>query len=143
MAGKGGYQPPRRPAAVSNPGSGRRTDGGAGSKKQPIKVASGGAYGQRKAATAQQKGAPMASGGAKPPVGGGGPPRGASPQGGVAAPQDMFRPSEIPGGPISEEQAMSPTQILKENPQLALRTMYSMYPTPAIAALLRRMGTNG
>ncbi len=72
--GRGGYQQPKNPAAVSTPGSGRRTDGGAGSKKQPLRLPSGGAYGQRQAAQQQQQAAPLAAGAVGPSGGGGGAP---------------------------------------------------------------------
>lgn len=55
---RGGYRKPANPAAVSGPGaSSARTDGGPG---QPIRVAPGGDYGDRKAMVAQQSAAPMA-----------------------------------------------------------------------------------
>ena len=126
--GRGGNQPPRNPAAVSNPGSGRRTDGGAGSKSQPVRVPSGGAYGARKAAEAQQGGAPMASGSAPrqdAPSGAGG----GAPTGGGGAFGPTQRPSESP----SQQVTNNP---VAQNPQEALRVMYSQFPHPAIKRLL-------
>ncbi len=134
--GRGGNQPPRNPAAVSAPGSGRRTDGGAGSKSQPLRVASGGAYGERKAAEAQQAAAPMAAGGPAPPSGGvaeAGAPAGQA-GGGV------FGPTTQPGATPA---VGTPRQAMVEDPQMFLRVLYGEYPHPAIAKLLRRTGSNG
>jgi hypothetical protein len=130
--GRGGNQPPRNPAAVSNPGSGRRTDGGAGSKSAPLRVPSGGAYGARKATEAQQSGAPLAAGGGQPPSGGGmgGPSAGggAPPTGGGA-----FGPTQRPHESPSQQVTNNP---VAQNPQEALRVMYSRFPHPAIKRLL-------
>ena len=131
MAGRGGLQQPKNPAAVSNPGSGRRTDGGAGSKSQPVRVPSGGAYGQRQAAEAQQSAAPMAAGGPE-----GGPPQGAAPQGGGAA-GGVFGPSERPGEPATYG-AMTGPQAAANNVDHLIRTMYASFPHPAIAQLMKK-----
>jgi hypothetical protein len=129
--GRGGPRQPRNPAAVSAPGSGARTDGGAGSKSQPLRVPSGGGYGQRQAATGQQQGAPLASGGPATPSGG--PPAGAGGQG--LPPMDVFgptsRPGESPTAGIGQEGLFSP-----EDPDLPIRIMYQMYPHPSLARLL-------
>ena len=138
--GRGGNQPPRNPAAVSAPGSGRRTDGGAGSKSQPIRVPTGGAYGQTKAAEGQQAAAPMAGASV---AGGGGAPSGGQPPGSVPGgrPEGIFgateQPSVQPGATVG-----SPRQMMAEDPQMFLRMLYSQYPTAAIGALLRRGGGN-
>lgn len=56
MSPSGGNHPPANPAMVSGPGQlSQRTDGGPGNEKQPIRVAPGGAYGDRKAAVEQQQ----------------------------------------------------------------------------------------
>jgi hypothetical protein len=137
MAGRGGTQQPRQPAAVSNPQSGARTDGGAGSKSQPLRVASGGAYGERKAATEQQQAAPLASGGMGQPSAGGG----SAPS--MGAPGGAFGPTQRPhednatgvGGPAND--------ALARNPQAALRVMYAKFPHPAIARLIDWSGSTG
>lgn len=54
----GGYRKPSNPAPVSNPGSGRRTDGGAA---QPIRPVSGMPYGQNQQVNSLQAAAPMAA----------------------------------------------------------------------------------
>jgi hypothetical protein len=129
--GRGGNQPPRNPAPVSNPGSGRRTDGGAGSKSQPIRVPTGGKYGEAKALEAQQRGAPLASSGGPPapPSGGGVPTGGAGPEAGGGAFGPSQRPNESPSAPVTNNPAA-------QNPQEALRVMYANFPHPAIKRLL-------
>lgn len=57
--GHGGYRAPSSPAPVSGPGSlSQRTDG-----KQPIRVPTGGQYGDAQALQQAQQGAPMAESG--------------------------------------------------------------------------------
>ena len=136
--GRGGPRQPKNPAAVSTPGSGRRTDGGAGSKSQPLRIATGGAYGETKAATEQQKAAPLASGG---PTGGtGAPAPPIAPGGGVGGrPEGVFGPTEQPNvGPGGDPN--SPRQMLAENPEMFLRQLYAQFPTAQLGALLRRGG---
>ena len=140
--GRGGNQPPRNPAAVSAPGSGRRTDGGAGSKSQPLRVPTGGAYGQAGALEAQQRGAPLASAGSQnaPAAGGGVPTGGAGPGGQPGGGGGVFGPSTQPGAtPVTG----TPRQAMVEDPQMFLRVLYGEFPHPAIAKLLRRTGSNG
>jgi|SRR5690242_12184460 len=70
--GQGGYRQPSSPAPVSGPGSlSKRTDGPMGGGKQPVRVPTGGAYGDATALRQDQQGAPLA----------------ASPGGDAAAPQ--------------------------------------------------------
>ena len=129
MAGKGGYQAPQRPAAVSGPGAGSaRTDGGPGNARQPIRVPTGGAYGEAKALTEQQQGAPMAAGG---PSGSGGAP---SAGGSVEAPAGIFGPTQMPGqSPLAGAARPSP---MVDRPQAFLRVLASKYPHPAIQRLV-------
>ena len=64
MAGKGGYQRPSKPAAVSGPGAmSQRTDGGPSvdSPKQAARYISGGSYGEGQEMMDIQQGAPMAA----------------------------------------------------------------------------------
>lgn len=59
MAERGGYRRPSNPAPVSGPGAlSARTDGGPG---QPVRVAPGGEYGERKESEEIQASAPMAA----------------------------------------------------------------------------------
>lgn len=55
---RGGYRKPSNPAPVSNPGSGRRTDGG---PTQAARYISGGQYGEGQQLMDMQRQAPMAS----------------------------------------------------------------------------------
>ena len=138
--GRGGYRQPANPAAVSNPQSGARTDGGAGSQEQPLRVPTGGAYGQRQAAVQQQQGAPLAAGGAAPGPGGAGP--------GPTLPPEMaggvFGPTASPGGPGG----VPPSPLAAEDPQMYIRVLASKFPHPAIRRLVdwsaaRDMPTRG
>jgi hypothetical protein len=128
--GRGGPRQPAKPAAVSNPGSGRRTDGGAGSKTQPLRVAPGQPYGARKEMTEAQSAAPMAAGGGAVPT--------ATPIApGASAPPPLpangvFGPSSTPNIPI---QSHGPQQE-PLNADIILRILYSKRPTPWIARLL-------
>jgi hypothetical protein len=59
--GHGGSRTPSSPAPVSGPGAlSKRTDGGPGAK-QPVRMPTGGAYGDASALQATQQGAPMAA----------------------------------------------------------------------------------
>lgn len=55
---RGGYQRPSNPAPVSNPGSGRRTDGG---PTQAGRYIAGGQYGEGRQLMGLQQAAPMAA----------------------------------------------------------------------------------
>ena len=139
MAGRGGLQQPKNPAPVSNPQSGARTDGGAGSKGQPVRVPTGGKYGEAKASAEQQGAAPMAAGG------GGTVPAGGTGGGGQPPPVEggVFGPTEQPNvNPGAGGDQNSPRQMAAQNPDQFLRVLYAQYPTAAIGALMRRGGTN-
>lgn len=126
--GRGGRRTPNNPAPVSGPGAlSRRTDGGPG---QPIRVASGGEYGERQALEQQQQAAPLAVAGSS---GGGGAP--ARP----AAPVDVFGPSGRPDEPITQGSAPSRGSQAPANvsTQLFLKAMYRMMPTPELRRLMR------
>ncbi len=129
--GRGGPRQPANPAPVSNPGSGRRTDGGAGSKSQPLRVPTGGAYGEAGALTAQQQGAPLPNNQASAApqgVSGGGAPAGPPGGGGVFGPTE--RPTEPLAAPSGAENPMA------NDPQATLRLLYSVMPHPNIKRLL-------
>ena len=135
--GRGGPRQPANPAPVSTPGSGARTDGGAGSKRQPIRVPTGQTYGTRDAKEASQRavplpdtsgppGAPGVGAGAAPPPGAVG---GIDPlEGGV------FGPTQNPNEPITGPQA----GILPQTPDEIIALMYQVSGgDPAIGRLLR------
>ena len=127
----GGRRQPARPAAVSTPQSGARTDGGAGSKSQPLRVPTGGAYGEAGALTEQQQGAPLAAGGGSPvPTGGAG--LGGKPAAGGGG---AFGPTQRPNEPVTAGQ---PSQAAGGSDSLVvLRAMYDKYPSPYILSLLQ------
>ena len=125
--GRGGPRQPRNPAPVSNPGSGRRTDGGAGSKSQPLRVPTGGAYGEAGALKAQQQAAPLAAEGPTGGTGAPAPPIAQDGGGGAFGPTQ--RPNESPSAPVTNNP-------VAQNPQEALRVMYANFPHPAIKRLL-------
>ena len=127
--GRGGYRRPSRPAAVSPPQSGLRTDGGP-ADKQAIRTPTGGAYGATQAAEAQQGGAPMVSG--APPGAVGGVPA----AGGMAGmPQmDTFGPTQRP----NESGALGAMGGPSDYPdsRMVLQEIHRRYPSPWIASLL-------
>ena len=131
--GRGGPRQPARPAAVSNPQSGARTDGGAGSKSQPLRVPAGGGFGEAKALTEQQQGAPLAVGTPTPSGGNGAAPAEATP---TVAPEqpDLFRPTERPGEPMPA----APTQAPPED--MVLRQLAAAYPSPWLLRMVKASG---
>lgn len=122
---------PKTPAPVSGPGKmSQRTDGGPGSTSQPIRVPTGGAYGERKAAESQQQAAPLAVAGA--PAGGGG----VSPIS-PPSPNGVFGPTQRPGeSPLNGSGTRG--QAVANDVDGFLRVLYSTFPHPGIAALLRK-----
>ena len=134
---RGGYRKPTRPAAVSAPQSGQRTDGGPGDK-QPIRTPTGGAYGEAQAAEDQQRGAPMAAGGPSAP-GPGGPPAGGP---GAGPPSGAFGPTQMPNE-SNMAGASQAGDMLARNPQAALRVLYSKFPHPSIARLIDWSASGG
>ncbi len=59
---RGGYRQPGNPAPVSGPAQlSRRTDGGPGDAKQPVRVPTGGAYGDATQLMKLQQSAPLAA----------------------------------------------------------------------------------
>jgi hypothetical protein len=96
MAGKGGYQPPAKPAPSSGPGPlSKRTDGGPAAKRQPIRELPNAEYGEAQEFRTNQQAAPMAAsagGGqvsAPPPV---------DPTAGVVG---FGAPSQMPDQPVT------------------------------------------
>lgn len=97
---RGGERTPSNPAPVSGPGAlSKRTDGPQGGGSQPVRVASGGAYGERQESIALQQAAPMA----------------ASEGGAAAEPVDITagligfgEPSQSPGMPVTAGAAAGP-----------------------------------
>lgn len=101
--GHGGQRTPSSPAPVSGPGSlSRRTDSGPGAK-QPIRVPTGGAYGDATQLQQAQQGAPMGAS-----AGGGSPAPGLL--AGMALPTGpgLGAPSQQPGTPVTDGAASGP-----------------------------------
>lgn len=124
--GRGGNQPPARPAAVSLPGSGARTDSAA---QQPIREFNALRQGQRTELREQQQAAPLQQGpqGAPGPLGGGGAPQ-----------PDLFRGTERPGESPSAAQGDSRPPVFPEDPDMLLRVLNTIAPHPDIERLLDR-----
>jgi hypothetical protein len=131
--GRGGYRAPERPAATSIPQSGARTDGGAGSRTQPIRVAPGGRYGERAASVAQQQGAPLPAPPGPQPTGGvAGPPVAPTPP-----PSGVFGPSVRPQGvDTAASTALAPLEMVAQDPQMFARVLAERFPHPAIRRLV-------
>ena len=131
--GHGGRRTPRNPAPVSNVRSGARTDGGAGSKKQPLRVATGGGYGAAKAQVDQQQGAPLpVDPNSVAPVGGS-----AAGGAGVQAAQqipELGAPTTRPQEPATAG-AVMPGQ--EPDVEMTLRALYDKFPSPWIGRLIR------
>lgn len=132
--GRGGYQQPKNPAPVSNPGSGARTDGGAG---QPIRLASQQAYGERQKMESAQAAAPMATA-ASPAVPvsptPSGAPRRPLPQ--IGGPEQIFGPTRRPNESILAGAETAGMAAAFDADDL-LRMIYARYPSPYIARLMR------
>lgn len=101
--GHGGQRTPSSPAPVSGPGAlSKRTDGGPGAK-QPLRVPTGGAYGDASALQQTEQGAPMgASAGSAAPA--------ASLLAGMSVPSGpgLAAPTQQPGVPVTDGAASGP-----------------------------------
>lgn len=137
MSGRGGYQRPAQPAAVSGPGAmSQRTDGQPGeTPKQAARYISGGAYGEGKEMMSIQQQAPMA----------------AAP--GTPAPPPIAAPSEYPdqpvtdGAPVGPGSNMAPTIAggLPSQDVVAseIRRMYSEYPSAWLRIMVQQLEEQG
>lgn len=132
---RGGYQRPDNPAPVSGPGRlSERTDGGPG---QPIRVPSGGRYGERQALVNQQQAAPLARS-QGPAVGGAGPAPGAgSLSQRVGAGPGIGAPPQNPLARRSPGAAPDAPVAFPPDPDAMLRALYAVYPHPDIARYFR------
>jgi hypothetical protein len=98
MAGRGGYQPPAHPAAVSGPGRlSRRTDGGPAQQLRHLPDAQ---YGEDATYTAQQRSAPLAQVNPAPAA--------AAASGGQQSAVGFGDPSTRPGEPVTAGAASGP-----------------------------------
>jgi len=118
---RGGYRQPNKPAAVATPQGGQRTDGGPGSKKQPLRRLPDADYGQNKEFVAQQQAAPL-------PV--------ANNQ--VESP-NIFAPTERPGEPVTTGlpigEGVGP-RALPDNTDVILQAMYQINPSSNILEII-------
>lgn len=130
---RGGKRTPRNPAPVSGPGSlSQRTDGGPGSQTQPIRVPTGGAYGEATALREAQQAAPL-------------PDRQGAPAGTGTPTPDSLAQSPVPGGVFgpSDRPFESPTAGLVSGDQVpydtddAIRALMSVFPHPQLLYLLK------
>lgn len=133
--GRGGYQPPRRPAAVSGPGAlSARTDGGPSVEYQGLP------YGDNKAVNDQASSAPLAQAGASRARTS---PRPTSPNG----PSDVFGPTSRPGEAPTEGIPWGPGGDGVSAPQvgaadridLMVREAYRLTRSPHLVRLLERV----
>jgi len=127
---RGGYREPSKPAAVSGPGAlSARTDGGAGSKTQPIRRIPGQAYGEGQALVEQQQAAPL-------PV---------ARRTQQPTKLNIFAPTERPAEPITEGAMLGPgsppAQAIDEDANMLLAAMYQVYPSSIISELINQ-GSN-
>ena len=122
---------PKRPAAVSGPGAqSQRTDGGPGSKSQPLRTATGGPYGSAKASEDQQKAAPLATSESPIPPGAGG---GGAPS--LPAEGVFGAPTDRPGTPLNAGLG-GPSQMPMDGLTL-LQVLFEKYPSGYLARLMQ------
>tara|TARA_E500000331_G_scaffold340888_1_gene372688 strand:- start:153 stop:539 length:387 start_codon:yes stop_codon:yes gene_type:complete len=118
---RGGYRQPNKPAAVATPQGGQRTDGGPGSKKQPLRRLPDADYGQNKAFVEQQQAAPLPMQNAMPVT------------------PNVFAPTERPGEPATQGvpigQGSGPVKI-QDNTDTILEAIYQINPSPVILEII-------
>lgn len=142
MAGKGGYQRPNEPAAVSGPGKySKRTDGKPGeTPTQAARYLSGGSYGEGQEMMDIQQSAPMAAApdGEMPSI--------------VPLSQPTMRPDEPvtagspfgPGpGPERLNAILPPPADEPDAVAIAVRAAYMRYPSPYLRMMLSRLEAEG
>jgi hypothetical protein len=134
-AGRGGYQKPKRPAAVSGVGKdSARTDGGSGSA---LPIANNQQYGARKQTEALIASSPTSSGAGpagQPQVQG-------APAGGPVQPPrpGLWDPTERPNEPITAGSVEGGNQMATGHyPDMVLEILYKKWPSPWIAGLMDR-----
>jgi hypothetical protein len=135
---RGGKNYPARPAPVSGPGKlSRRTDGGAGSKSQPIRTPTGGDYGAATQIREAQQAVPLEAA-PSTAVGAGGAPSSptTAPPSAPPVPGGVFGPTERPNEPPTAGIAGAQTPV--PNTDDALRALYSVFPHPQLLQLISR-----
>ena len=123
---------PKAPAPAAGPPP---SAAGATAPTPPVRVASGQPHGERQASTQQQQGAPLAVApqhqSAPQPQPGGGPPP-AQPN---IDPASLFAPTEQPNMPIVGGRPAP--KIIPDDPYMLVRQIWSVFPNPDIARLMR------
>lgn len=129
---RGGYRQPDKPAPVATQDR-NRTDGGAGSKKQPLRDMPGLPYGQQQQLLQQQQAAPLPA--QRPMQINMNPPREEVARPNVFAPTE--RPGESPtaGSPLGD--GYTP-QVNIDDMDLTLMAMYEVSKSPIILDLINR-----
>jgi hypothetical protein len=129
---RGGYRQPNKPAPVATQNR-NRTDGGAGSKKQPLRDMPGLPYGQQQQLLQQQQAAPLPAQG--PMQINMNPPKEEVARPNVFAPTE--RPGESPtaGSPLGD--GYTP-QVNIDDMDLTLMAMYEVSKSPIILDLINR-----
>ena len=123
----------KRPAPVSGPGAqSQRTDGGPGSKSQPLRTAVGQPYGAAKASEDQQRAAPLATGDSSPSSPGGG----GAPQALPSAEGVFTTPTERPSSPLNSGLAQ-PGQESPLDGATLLQILFEKYPSQYLARLMQ------
>lgn len=123
---------PRQPAPVSGPGAlARRTDGGPGSARQPLRTPTGLEHGEAGALLEQQRQSPLAAAAAPP---------GPSPAAGIAqglGPPPAFGPTQRPlESPLAGLNLLGQPSVTPDDPDALTRDLYALYPHPDIGRLL-------
>lgn len=97
---RGGYQPPsnEKRAAVSNPRSGKRTDGMAGTRQAMREIPANGQYGERKATADATAGAPAGLAGNSTPM----------PRVNLNPVIPINAPTQFPGRPVTHGHRVGP-----------------------------------
>ena len=117
---RGGYRQPEKPAVSSGPGAlSGRTDGGPGSKNQPLRRLPDADHGANKAFYEQQQAAPLP----------------------VAESPNVFAPTERPMEPITEGvpigQGGGPTSMpTVDNTDMMLQAAYQISASPGLLRLM-------
>jgi len=127
---RGGYRQPNKPAPVATQNR-NRTDGGAGSKKQPLRDMPGLPYGQQQQLLQQQQAAPLPA--QRPMQINMNPPKEEVARPNVFAPTE--RPGESPtaGSPLGD--GYTP-QVNIDDMDLTLMAMYEVSKSPIILDLI-------
>jgi hypothetical protein len=134
VAEHGGYRQPANPAPVSGPGRlSKRTDGGPGNAKQPVRWVSGLPYGEGKEMMDLQGAAPMSAAPSTPLV-------------------SFDAPTDRPNEPVTTGNPMGagagPEALPAPAPQndvvsAVIRAAYARYPSPALGSLVNQLDAEG